>query len=104
MTDPGAVFACLSDQNRRAIVDLVAQTPLTATELAARLGISRQGAMKHLRLLSQVQVVGGQRQGREVVYSVNPAPAREAADWLLARASAWDRQLAALRRAAEQER
>jgi len=80
---------------------MVAATPLTATDLAARLGISRQGVMKHLRLLAAVNVVIAQRRGREVAYSVNPDPVREAADWLAARATSWDRQLDALRRAAE---
>jgi DNA-binding transcriptional ArsR family regulator len=98
---PGGVFACLADENRRAIVDLVAVSPLTATDLAGRLCMSRQGVMKHLRLLAEMNVVRAQRRGREVRYSVNPDPVREAARWLAARATAWDRQLDALRRAAE---
>lgn len=98
---PGAVFGCLADANRRAIVDQLAENPATATELAASMHLTRQGISKHLTLLEQAGVLRTERDGRQVRYHVNPGPVRDAAAWLDAKVRGWDRQLDVLRRAAE---
>ncbi len=52
------VFAALADPNRRAILaTLAADGPATATDLAARLPITRQGIAKHLGLLADAGLV-----------------------------------------------
>ncbi|MFD0532473.1 ArsR/SmtB family transcription factor [Actinomadura luteofluorescens] len=55
-----AVFTALADPTRRGILaELAARGPATATDLAARLPISRQAIAKHLDLLSDAGLVRG---------------------------------------------
>ena len=63
--DAGAVFAALADPTRRRIVyELSADGPLTATQLAARVGISRQATSKHLLELADAGLATSERVGR----------------------------------------
>jgi DNA-binding transcriptional ArsR family regulator len=105
VTDPGRILACLADDTRRDILDLLARLgPTSASGLATHLTISRQGIMKHLQVMAEVGVVTTSRSGREVRYAVEPGPLHETARWLDASARAWDAQLAALKRTAERSR
>ena len=73
--------------------------PASATELAGPLPMSRQAVVKHLQVLEQARLARPARQGREVRWSAQPAPLVDAAEWLVAAGSAWDRRLARLARA-----
>ena len=58
------VFAALADPSRRAILAaLAAGGPATATDLAARLPITRQAIAKHLALLAEAGLVDGRAGG-----------------------------------------
>jgi DNA-binding transcriptional ArsR family regulator len=93
------VFAALADPTRRAILAaLAAQGPATATDLADRLPITRQGIAKHLVLLLDAGLVTpepGER--RRVRYRLRSAPVRVAQQFLAALAHDWDDRLDALR-------
>jgi DNA-binding transcriptional ArsR family regulator len=93
------VFAALADPSRRAILAaLAAGGPATATDLAARLPITRQAIAKHLTLLTGaglVQAEPGER--RRVRYRVHSAPMQVAQQFLAALARDWDGPLAALK-------
>jgi DNA-binding transcriptional ArsR family regulator len=93
-----AVFAALADPNRRAILAaLAADGPATATDLAARLPITRQGIAKHLGLLADAGLViaePGER--RRVRYRLQSEPMRVAQQFLAALARDWDGPLEAL--------
>jgi predicted HTH transcriptional regulator len=55
------VFTALADPTRRAILAaLVSQGPATATDLAIRLPITRQGIAKHLVLLAEAGLVAAE--------------------------------------------
>jgi DNA-binding transcriptional ArsR family regulator len=94
-----AVFAALADPNRRAILAaLAAGGPATATDLAARLPITRQGIAKHLTLLAEAGLVATEPgSGRRVLYRLQSAPMQVAQQFLAALARDWDGPLAALR-------
>ncbi|GAA0471227.1 transcriptional regulator [Paractinoplanes deccanensis] len=102
-SDPEAVaqevFTALADPTRREIVAaLAAGGPATATDLAARLPISRQAIAKHLTLLAEAELViaePGER--RRVRYRVNSAPMKVAQQFLAALARDWDGPLATLK-------
>ena len=93
------VFAALADPTRRAILAALASGgPATATDLASRLPITRQGIAKHLALLAEAGLVmaePGER--RRVRYRLQPAPMRVAQQFLAALARDWDGRLDALR-------
>lgn len=102
MSDADAVLTCLADGTRRTILEVLSGTAgMNAGEVAHRLTISRQGALKHLRILSRAGLVSSRKAGREVLFSVHAAPLRDTASWLSGLADEWDQQLAALKRVAE---
>ena len=94
------VFAALADPTRRAILAALASGgPATATDLAARLPITRQAVAKHLALLVDAGLIHAEEpDGRRVRYRIDAAPIREAMRWLALLANAWDNRLDALAR------
>ncbi|REE98563.1 ArsR/SmtB family transcription factor [Thermomonospora umbrina] len=93
------VFVALADPTRRAILaTLAADGPATATDLAARLPITRQAIAKHLALLADAGLVTAEPgERRRVRYRLNSAPMRVAQQFLAALARDWDGRLDALR-------
>jgi DNA-binding transcriptional ArsR family regulator len=93
------VFAALADPTRRAILAaLAAGGPATATDLAARLPITRQAIAKHLALLAQASLVTAEPgERRRVRYRVQSAPMQVAQQFLAALARDWDSPLGALK-------
>jgi DNA-binding transcriptional ArsR family regulator len=96
------LFAALSDPTRRQVLDLLAaRGEGSASALAAAMPVSRPAVIKHLTVLDRAGLVESRRQGREVLYSVRPAPLESAARWMASVAADWDRRLATLKRLAE---
>jgi DNA-binding transcriptional ArsR family regulator len=93
------VFAALADPTRRQILAALASGgPATATDLAARLPITRQAIAKHLVLLAEAGlVVAEPGERRRVRYRLDSAPMKVAQQFLAALARDWDGPLAALR-------
>lgn len=95
--DQQAVFAALADPTRRAVLRSIASGEAsTATELAARLPISRQAVTKHLASLQRAYLVDAHRSGRETRFEATPAPLAEAIGWMTEVGAQWDARLAAL--------
>ena len=93
------VFAALADPSRRAILaGLAAGGPATATDLAARLPITRQAIAKHLALLTDAGLVTAEPgERRRVRYRLRSAPMKVAQQFLAALARDWDNPLNALK-------
>ena len=93
------VFGALADPTRRSILAMLAASgPATATDLAARLPVTRQAIAKHLALLSDAGLVTAEPgERRRVRYRLNSAPMRVAQQFLAALARDWDGPLGALR-------
>ena len=91
------VFAALSDPTRRQLFTRLADGgPATATQLAAELPVTRQAVVKHLEALKAAQLVTSARDGREVRYTVTPAPLADAVGWIADVGAQWDTRLATL--------
>jgi DNA-binding transcriptional ArsR family regulator len=92
------VFVALADPSRRAILaELAAGGPATATDLAARLPITRQAIAKHLALLAGAGLVTAEPgERRRVRYRLRSAPMQVAQQFLAALARDWDGPLSAL--------
>ncbi|MEO7556341.1 MAG: metalloregulator ArsR/SmtB family transcription factor [Acidimicrobiales bacterium] len=98
----GAVFLALADPTRREVLGLVGERgPLSATELAAELPVSRQAVAKHLDALNAAGLVAAAREGRAVRFSVAPEALDDAVSWMVAVGDRWDRRLVALHARAE---
>jgi DNA-binding transcriptional ArsR family regulator len=93
----GAVFAALADPTRRQVVRTLSEQPdLTASRLAGQLPMTRQAVAKHLAALDRAGLVEGHREGRELRYSLTPAPLADAMGWMAAVGAQWDGRLAKL--------
>ena len=97
--DPaGAVFAALADPTRRRIVhELSKDGPLTATELARRIPVTRQAIAKHFSALEEAELAVAVRVGREARYELRTEAFAEAEAWMRAIGAMWDRRLRAFR-------
>jgi DNA-binding transcriptional ArsR family regulator len=98
----GAVFSALADATRRRVATLLSERgPLTQTELASLLPVSRQAVAKHLLALRTAGLVEATREGRESRFRLTPEPFETAALWMMARGAWWDRRLDSLKRHVE---
>jgi DNA-binding transcriptional ArsR family regulator len=98
------VFIALADPSRRGILAaLASRGPATATDLAARLPITRQAIAKHLALLADAGLVTAEPgERRRVRYHLRSAPMQVAQQFLAALARDWDGRLEALRSVLDQ--
>lgn len=75
--DPAAFFAALADPTRLALVRLLASLPeghqQCVRALAWRLGVSQPAVSQHLRVLSRIGLVHGERNGPRVHYRLDRA-------------------------------
>lgn len=92
------VFAALGDATRREVIVRLAAEPMTATELADVLPVSRQAVAKHLTTLAEAGLVAAERAGREVRYRLTPGPMTDAMAWLAGAGAEWDERLKRLRK------
>ena len=97
--DPaGAVFEALADPTRRRVVyELSKDGPLTATQLAKRIPVTRQAIAKHFDSLEEAGLAAATRVGRESRYELRTQAFAEAEAWMRAIGAMWDRRLAAFK-------
>ena len=94
----GAVFEALADPTRRRVVhELSKDGPLTATELARRIPVSRQAIAKHFDSLEEAGLAAATRVGRETRYELRTQAFAEAEAWMRSIGAVWDRRLAAFK-------
>lgn len=94
-----AALAALGDPTRRRVLELVAgEGPLTPTQLAGALPVSRQAVAKHLAALEDAGLVRGERVGRENRYTFVAGALDPVVGWAERVGSEWDRRLGRLRR------
>lgn len=97
-----ALWAAVGDPTRRRLLDtLLRLGEATATTLSGELPVTRQAIAKHLAVLGRVGLVAGRKEGREVLYMVEPKRLDEAARAMAGAAAAWDQRLAAIKDLAE---
>jgi DNA-binding transcriptional ArsR family regulator len=97
--DVDSVFAALSDPTRREVIRRLSEEgPVTATELADRIPVSRQAIAKHLSSLEEAGLVASTVEGRSRRFHLTPGPMREAMGWMADVGAEWDDRLEALRR------
>lgn len=90
-------FAALADPARRRAVELLAQEPRRAGELAQALRVSPSAMSKHLRILRDRGLVTETHPAHDTrvrIYSLRSAPMTDLRVWLDAAARGWTTQLA----------
>jgi DNA-binding transcriptional ArsR family regulator len=84
------VFQAIADPTRRAILMLIAMQAMTPNALAEHFDTSRQAVSKHIKILTECQLVNQQQNGREIYYHFNPQKMKEVADWLAPFQKMWE--------------
>ena len=95
-------YEALADPTRRDILDrLRLNGPLSVTEVADPLDMTRQGATKHLDVLAESGLIRVRRQGRHRMHELAAEPLKAVQDWLAPYEAEWERRLERLRRHVE---
>jgi len=76
------IFQAIADPTRRSIITLIAVHAMTPNALAENFNITRQAVSKHLRILSECDLVKQEQQGREIYYSLEIEKMKEVDLWL----------------------
>jgi DNA-binding transcriptional ArsR family regulator len=90
-----ALFA-LSDDTRRRIVEVLAESDRSVSELAALFSISRPGVSRHLRVLREAGLVTAEIDAQRRIYRLRPEPLAELGSWLTRCRGFWEQRLDAL--------
>ena len=77
-----ATLRALSDPTRRAIIDLLAASGLSVSELAQHFSVSRPAISKHLAALREAGLAVARRRGRQQFYELATEPLGEVREWL----------------------
>ncbi len=76
------IFQAIADPTRRAILLLLAVQSMTPNGLAEHFDTTRQAVSKHLRVLTECEIVKQQQQGREIYYHLEAEKMNEIEQWL----------------------
>ncbi len=76
------VFQAIADPTRRAILALITLQAMTPNALAEHFDTSRQAVSKHLKILTECELVKQEQQGREIYYQLELEKMKEVDEWL----------------------
>jgi DNA-binding transcriptional ArsR family regulator len=76
------VFQAIADPTRRAILLLIAVEAMTPNAIAEHFDSTRQAVSKHLRILTECELVKQEQSGREIYYLLNGIKMKEIDQWL----------------------
>src|SRR3954469_13746513 len=86
-------FSALADPTRRDILERLALGPASISELAAPIGMSLPGVMKHVRLLEEANLVITEKHGRSRECSLGPERMEDVVDWIERYRIQWEQRL-----------
>ena len=105
------VFQAIADPTRRAIIALIALQAMTPNAIAEHFETSRQAVSKHLRILTECDLVTQEQKGREIYYRLEIEKMKEIDEWLEQYRMIWESRyeqldilLAELKQQKKQER
>ena len=84
------VFQAIADPTRRAIIALIALQAMTPNALAEHFDTSRQAVSKHIKILTECELVRQEQSGREIYYHFNPTKMKEIDQWLEKFRALWE--------------
>ena len=76
------IFQAIADTTRRSIISLIALQAMTPNAIAENFNTTRQAISKHLRILTECELVKQEHQGREIYYSLEIEKMKEIDQWL----------------------
>ena len=76
------IFQAIADPTRRAIITLIALQAMTPNAMAEHFDTTRQAVSKHLRILTECELVTQKQQGREIYYQLEINKMKQIDQWL----------------------
>ncbi|MEO6232783.1 MAG: metalloregulator ArsR/SmtB family transcription factor [Ferruginibacter sp.] len=76
------IFQAIADPTRRAIITLIALQAMTPNALAEQFDMTRQAVSKHIKILTECQLVNQEQAGREIYYKLDTNKMKEIDNWL----------------------
>ncbi len=90
------IFQAIADPTRRAIIALIALQSMTPNALAEHFDTSRQAVSKHLKILSECELVKQEQHGREIFYTLELEKMKEIDHWLEQFRKIWETKFSQL--------
>lgn len=84
------IFQAVADPTRRAIIVLIALQAMTPNAIADNFNTTRQAVSKHLRILTECELVKQEQRGREIYYSLQIEKMQEIDKWLEQFRKSWE--------------
>lgn len=84
------IFQAIADPTRRAIIALIAFQAMTPNAIAENFHTTRQAISKHLKILTECDIVKQEQQGREIYYSLEIQKMKEIDKWLEQYRQLWE--------------
>ena len=84
------IFQAIADPTRRAIIALIALQAMTPNAIADNFNTTRQAVSKHLRILTECELVKQEHMGREIYYSLEIEKMKEIDKWLNQYRKIWE--------------
>ena len=86
------IFQAIADPTRRAIIALIAVQSMTPNAIAEHFDTSRQAVSKHLKILTECDLVKQEYQGREIYYQLEINKMKEIDKWLEQFRKIWEKR------------
>ena len=90
------IFQAIADPTRRAIIALIALQAMTPNAIAEHFDTTRQAVSKHLRVLTECELVKQEQKGREIYYSLEIDKMKEIDKWLEQYRKIWETRISQL--------
>ncbi|HVZ24469.1 MAG TPA: metalloregulator ArsR/SmtB family transcription factor [Sediminibacterium sp.] len=90
------IFQAIADPTRRAIITLIAIHAMTPNAIAEHFDTTRQAVSKHLRILTECELVSPRQQGREIYYQLELNKMKEFDKWLNQFRKIWEARFSQL--------
>ena len=84
------IFQAIADPTRRAIIALIAIQAMTPNAIAEHFDTSRQAVSKHLRILTECELIKQEQKGREIYYQLEIDKMKEIDKWLEQYRKIWE--------------
>jgi DNA-binding transcriptional ArsR family regulator len=84
------IFQAIADPTRRAIIAIIALQAMTPNAIANNFNTTRQAVSKHLRILTECELVKQEQKGREIYYSLEIDKMKEIDQWLEQYRKIWE--------------
>lgn len=84
------IFQAIADPTRRAIIALIALQAMTPNAIAENFHTTRQAVSKHLRILTECEIVTQEQRGREIYYSLEIEKMKEIDEWMEQYRKIWE--------------